>query len=60
MWPDIFIYAMKETKKLAYIRLPCKDVLHSQIEEEKGKMCGVVTTLFLQVSSNHFELKEVS
>ncbi|XP_044745940.1 otoferlin-like [Coccinella septempunctata] len=48
MWPDIFVSVWKESKELAYCRIPSKDVLDSQIEEEKGKMCGKVTTLYLQ------------
>lgn len=37
-------------KRIAYARVPSKDILYSAIEEEKGKDCGKVKTIFLRVS----------
>lgn len=37
-------------KRIAYARVPSKDILYSATEEEKGKDCGKVKTLFLRVS----------
>lgn len=37
-------------KRIAYARVPSKDILYSATEEEKGKDCGKVKTIFLRVS----------
>lgn len=37
-------------KRIAYARVPSKDILYSGTEEEKGKDCGKVKTIFLRVS----------
>lgn len=36
-------------KRIAYARVPSKDILYSGTEEEKGKECGKVKTIFLRV-----------
>ncbi|KAL3284373.1 hypothetical protein HHI36_018537 [Cryptolaemus montrouzieri] len=54
IWPDAFINVWKENKKIAYIRLSCKDILYSPIEEEKGKLCGLRSTLFLQAEKKKY------
>lgn len=40
---------MSNTKRIAYARVPSKDLLFSIVEEELGKDCGKVKTLFLKV-----------
>lgn len=37
-------------KRIAYARVPSKDILYSGTEEEKGKDCGKVKTIFLRVT----------
>lgn len=37
-------------KRIAYARVPSKDILYSGTEEERGKDCGKVKTIFLRVS----------
>lgn len=37
-------------KRIAYARVPSKDILYSGTEDEKGKDCGKVKTIFLRVS----------
>uniref|UniRef100_A0A671Z415 Otoferlin n=1 Tax=Sparus aurata TaxID=8175 RepID=A0A671Z415_SPAAU len=48
--PDVFIWMISNGKRIAYARVPSKDLLYSTIEEEKGKDCGKVKTIFLRVS----------
>lgn len=48
--PDIFIWMISNGKRIAYARVPSKDILYSGTEEEKGKDCGKVKTIFLRVS----------
>ena len=40
-------------KRIAYARVPSKDILYSAIEEERGKECGKVKTIFLRVSLHY-------
>ncbi|XP_029447857.1 fer-1-like protein 6 [Rhinatrema bivittatum] len=47
--PDVFIWLLSNNKKVAYARIPAKDVLYSQVLEEKGKHCGKVQTLFFKL-----------
>ncbi|KAM9062593.1 otoferlin isoform 6-T6 [Sarcophilus harrisii] len=47
--PDVFIWMMSNNKRIAYARVPSKDVLFSIVEEEAGKDCAKVKTLFLKL-----------
>lgn len=47
--PDVFIWMMSSNKRIAYARVPSKDLLFSIVEEELGKDCAKVKTLFLKV-----------
>ncbi|KAM6221259.1 otoferlin isoform 2-T2 [Rhynchocyon petersi] len=47
--PDIFIWMMSNNKRIAYARVPSKDLLFSIVEEEMGKDCAKVKTLFLKL-----------
>ncbi|XP_078005940.1 otoferlin isoform X3 [Phascolarctos cinereus] len=47
--PDVFIWMMSSNKRIAYARVPSKDVLFSIVEEEAGKDCAKVKTLFLKL-----------
>lgn len=40
---------MSNNKRIAYARVPSKDLLFSMVEEELGKDCAKVKTLFLKV-----------
>ena len=40
---------MNNNKRTAYARVPSKDLLFSIVEEELGKDCAKVKTLFLKV-----------
>ncbi|XP_075411921.1 otoferlin isoform X1 [Tenrec ecaudatus] len=47
--PDVFIWMLSSNKRVAYARVPSKDLLFSLVEEEMGKDCGKVKTLFLKL-----------
>ncbi|XP_030054512.1 otoferlin isoform X1 [Microcaecilia unicolor] len=47
--PDIFIWMMSNNKRIAYARIPSKDILYSIVDEEMGKDCGKVKTVFLRL-----------
>ncbi|XP_027562918.1 otoferlin-like, partial [Neopelma chrysocephalum] len=46
--PDVFIWMMSNNKRVAYARIPSKDLLHSVVDEEMGKDCAKVKTVFLK------------
>uniref|UniRef100_A0A6Q2YPV7 C2 domain-containing protein n=1 Tax=Esox lucius TaxID=8010 RepID=A0A6Q2YPV7_ESOLU len=46
--PDVFIWMMSNNKRIAYARIPSKDVLFSIVDEETGKDCGKVKAVFLR------------
>uniref|UniRef100_A0A3Q1B4X1 Otoferlin n=1 Tax=Amphiprion ocellaris TaxID=80972 RepID=A0A3Q1B4X1_AMPOC len=48
--PDVFIWMISNGKRIAYARVPSKDILFSSTDEERGKDCGKVKTIFLRVS----------
>uniref|UniRef100_A0A6Q2XVG7 Otoferlin n=1 Tax=Esox lucius TaxID=8010 RepID=A0A6Q2XVG7_ESOLU len=47
--PDVFIWMMSNNKRIAYARIPSKDVLFSIVDEETGKDCGKVKAVFLRL-----------
>ncbi|XP_053105858.1 otoferlin isoform X7 [Hemicordylus capensis] len=47
--PDIFIWMMSNNKRIAYARIPSKDILYSIVDEEMGKDCAKVKTVFLKL-----------
>ncbi|XP_071457523.1 otoferlin isoform X4 [Marmota flaviventris] len=47
--PDVFVWMMSSNKRVAYARVPSKDLLFSIVEEELGKDCAKVKTLFLKL-----------
>uniref|UniRef100_A0A3Q1H831 Otoferlin n=1 Tax=Anabas testudineus TaxID=64144 RepID=A0A3Q1H831_ANATE len=47
--PDIFLWMISNGKRIAYARVPSKDLLYSSIDEERGKDCGKVKTVFLRI-----------
>lgn len=40
---------MSNNKRIAYARIPSKDILYSIVDEEMGKDCAKVKTVFLKV-----------
>uniref|UniRef100_UPI00398EED9F fer-1-like protein 6 n=1 Tax=Pristiophorus japonicus TaxID=55135 RepID=UPI00398EED9F len=47
--PDVFIWMLSSNKRIAYVRIPAKDILYSEKEDEKGKDCGKIKSLFLKL-----------
>ncbi|XP_069477691.1 fer-1-like protein 6 [Ambystoma mexicanum] len=47
--PDVFIWMLSNNKRVAYARIPSKDILYSPVLEEKGKHCSKIKTHFLKL-----------
>uniref|UniRef100_A0A3Q3FGJ7 Otoferlin n=1 Tax=Labrus bergylta TaxID=56723 RepID=A0A3Q3FGJ7_9LABR len=47
--PDVFVWMMSNNKRIAYARVPSKDILYSIVDEETGKDCGKVKAVFLKL-----------
>uniref|UniRef100_UPI00398F4D76 otoferlin isoform X2 n=1 Tax=Pristiophorus japonicus TaxID=55135 RepID=UPI00398F4D76 len=47
--PEIFIWMICNNKRIAYARIQSKDILYSIVDEETGKDCGKVKTVFLKL-----------
>jgi len=50
--PDIFIWLLQNNRRVAYHRLPAKLLIYSPNDEEAGKDCATVQTLFLKVRTS--------
>ncbi|KFP72693.1 Fer-1-like 6, partial [Apaloderma vittatum] len=48
--PDVFIWMLSSNKRVAYARVPAKNILYSPAKEQRGKDCGRIKTYFLKVS----------
>ncbi|XP_071369375.1 fer-1-like protein 4, partial [Centroberyx affinis] len=46
--PDVFLWLLSGSKRLAYIRIPAHSILFSLVEEQRGQDCGKVTTLYMK------------
>ncbi|XP_058469622.1 otoferlin isoform X12 [Solea solea] len=47
--PDVFVWMMSNHKRIAYARIPSKDILYSMVDEETGKDCSKVKAVFLKL-----------
>ncbi|KYO40974.1 otoferlin isoform A [Alligator mississippiensis] len=47
--PDVLIWMFSNNKRVAYARISAQNVLYSVVEEEKGKDCAKIQTVFLKV-----------
>lgn len=47
--PDVFIWLLSNNKRVAYARVPARDILYSPAPEEKGHHCGKIKTLFFKL-----------
>ena len=50
--PDVFVWMICDKKRIAYTRVPAKDLLSATQDDMQGKHCGKIQTLFLRVSPN--------
>ncbi|XP_061547609.1 fer-1-like protein 6 [Phycodurus eques] len=46
--PDIFVWLLSNNKRVAYARLPARDVVFCGSREARGVHCGKIVTLFLK------------
>ncbi|MBN3325149.1 FR1L4 protein, partial [Atractosteus spatula] len=46
--PDVFLWMISSGRRLAYARIPAHSVLYSVVEEEKGKDCGKLHTVYMK------------
>uniref|UniRef100_A0A4W3JUH3 Fer-1-like protein 4 n=1 Tax=Callorhinchus milii TaxID=7868 RepID=A0A4W3JUH3_CALMI len=46
---DVFIWMLSNGKRVAYTRIPARQILYSIVEEEKGKDCGKIQSVYLKV-----------
>nr|XP_061799780.1 fer-1-like protein 6 [Nerophis lumbriciformis] len=46
--PDIFVWMLSNNKRIAYARLPARDVIFCSSPEARGVHCGKIVTLFLK------------
>ncbi|XP_053916656.1 fer-1-like protein 6 isoform X2 [Cuculus canorus] len=47
--PDVFIWMLSSNKRVAYARIPAKNILYSPVKEQRGKDCGKIKTHFLKL-----------
>ncbi|XP_028854835.1 fer-1-like protein 4 isoform X2 [Denticeps clupeoides] len=46
--PDVFLWMMSGGRRVAYARIPSHTIIFSLVEEEKGKDCGKLTTIYVK------------
>ncbi|KAM9362008.1 fer-1-like protein 4 [Symphorus nematophorus] len=46
--PDAFLWLLSGSKRLAYVRIPAYAILFSLVEEQRGRDCGRVSTLYMK------------
>ncbi|XP_074657543.1 otoferlin-like [Tubulanus polymorphus] len=45
---DVYLWMIVGTKRMAYVRIPAKNIIHALSEEEMGNDCGVIKTVYLR------------
>ncbi|NXE96811.1 FR1L4 protein, partial [Menura novaehollandiae] len=51
--PDVLIWMLSNNRRVAYARIPAQNLLYSVVEEEKGKDCAKIQTVFMKVPGLH-------
>ncbi|NXL34386.1 FR1L4 protein, partial [Glaucidium brasilianum] len=51
--PDVLIWMLSNNRHVAYARVPAQNILYSVVEEEKGKDCAKIQTIFMKVPGLH-------
>ncbi|KAG8565186.1 hypothetical protein GDO81_012752 [Engystomops pustulosus] len=51
--PDVLIWMFSNNKRIAYARIPAQNVLYSVVEEEKGKDCGKISTVYFKIPGSY-------
>ncbi|XP_011330967.2 otoferlin isoform X3 [Ooceraea biroi] len=47
--PDVFIWVISSGRRVAYQRIPGRELIYSVVDEECGRHCGKVQTMFLKL-----------
>ncbi|XP_068990051.1 otoferlin isoform X8 [Neodiprion pinetum] len=47
--PDVFIWVVSSGKRVAYHRIQGRDLIYSIVDEECGRYCGKIQTMFLKL-----------
>ncbi|KAM0725203.1 Otoferlin [Formica fusca] len=47
--PDVFIWVISSGRRVAYQRISCRELIYSVVDEECGRHCGKVQTMFLKL-----------
>ncbi|NXN19798.1 FR1L4 protein, partial [Indicator maculatus] len=48
--PDVLVWMLSNNRRVAYARVPAQNILYSVVEEEKGKDCAKIQTVFMKAS----------
>ncbi|KAM4622831.1 fer-1-like protein 4 [Discoglossus pictus] len=51
--PDVLVWMFSNNKRVAYARIPAQHILYSVVEEEKGKDCGKISTIFFKTPGSY-------
>ncbi|NXV98561.1 FR1L4 protein, partial [Calonectris borealis] len=51
--PDVLVWMLSNNRRVAYARVPAQNILYSVVEEEKGKDCAKIQTVFMKVPRLH-------
>ncbi|KFO93014.1 Fer-1-like 4, partial [Buceros rhinoceros silvestris] len=51
--PDVLVWMLSNNRRVAYARVPAQHILYSVVEEEKGKDCAKIQTVFMKVPGLH-------
>lgn len=46
--PDVFVWIMSGTNRIAYTRIPVHDIIHTDSVKGRGKWCGKTGSFFLK------------
>ncbi|XP_063071629.1 fer-1-like protein 4 [Engraulis encrasicolus] len=46
--PDVFLWMLSGGRRVAYARIPSHSLLFSLVEEERGRDCGKLTTIYMK------------
>ncbi|KAI4500926.1 hypothetical protein M0802_004137 [Mischocyttarus mexicanus] len=47
--PDVFIWVISSGRRVAYQRISCRELIYSIVDEECGRNCGKIQTMFLKL-----------
>ncbi|XP_069809267.1 fer-1-like protein 4 [Dendropsophus ebraccatus] len=51
--PDVLVWMFSNNKRVAYARIPAQNILYSVVEEEKGKDCGKISTVYFKIPGSY-------